>query len=467
MKNFTTKMVGYTLALSTLLSVATATAEERHPLFEDGDKVCFVGNSITMGGAYTKYIMQYYTTRYPLMRLHYRNNGLGGDITRGVLDRIDTDILCNDPDVAIMMIGMNDSGEKITADLDESDDAAVARETQLRYDLYTKYLDQINEILADNSRDFILFTPSIYDEMMEKKSPGQVGRNHRLYTYGEYIKSTADKYDATVVDIWAKTNAVSLELQKSDPNDSYVGKNGDRIHPGNFGGFVMANEFISTVEEPSVVSKVVIDAAKSTLVESVRAEVSEVVGDKTSLSFDLLAEGLPFVFDKESLRAASGFTTFIEDYNREIVAVSGLKKGSYKLLIDDVEIGTYSSAELADGVNLAANELTPQYKQSAAVMELNTTLQKLTYKTRVLPLVEHRILHLRSDFEQYLRPDQVIEEITKRLETEKQSYYIQRYNEYIKYQPNRDQTKVELLLLQDKLYDMSQPTKHTYKLVRE
>ncbi len=468
MRNFTTLMVGCTLALSTLLGVATLSAGEvQHPLFNDGDKVCFVGNSITMGGAYTKYIMQYYTTRYPLMRLHYRNNGLGGDITRGVLERIDTDILSNDPDVAIMMIGMNDSGEKITPDLDENDEAAVARETQLQYDLYTKYLDQINEILADNSRELILFTPSIYDEMMEKNNPIKAGRNQRLYTYGEYIKSTADKYDAKVVDIWAKTNAVSLELQKSDPNDSYAGKNGDRVHPGNFGGFVMASEFISTVEEPSVVSKVAIDAAKLTLVESLRAEVSQIVGDKTTLSFELLAEGLPFTFDKESLRAASGFTSFIEDYNREIVLVTGLKRGSYKLLIDDVEVGTYSSSELAEGIDLAANELTPQYQQSAAVMELNTTLQKLTYKTRVLPLVEHRILHLRGGFEQYLRPDQVINEITKRLETEKQGYYIQRYNEYIKYQPNRDQTKVELLLLQDKLYDMSQPTKHTYRLVRD
>ncbi len=467
MKSLIKLTAGCAVALSTLFNIATATAEETsHPLFEDGDKVCFIGNSITMGGQYTKYIMQYYTTHYPKMRLHYRNNGLGGDITRGVLDRIDSDILCNDPDVAVMMIGMNDSGEKITPDLDENDEAAVARETKLQYDLYTKYLDQINEILADNSRELVLFTPSIYDEMMEKKTPGQKGRNHRLYTYGEYIKSTADNYDAKVVDMWAKTNAVSLELQKSDPNQSYVGKNGDRIHPGPFGGFIMANEFISSVEEPNVVSKVVVDASKSELTESARAEVTNVEGDKSSLSFDMLAEGLPFVFDKEALRGST-FTSFQEDYNQEIVKVEGLKRGSYALSIDDVEVGTYSSKELSEGINLSSNELTPQYKQSAAVMALNTQLQQLTYKSRVLPLVEHRILHLRGDFKEYLRPDQVIEEITERLKTETQSYYKSRYKEYIQYQPNRDKIFVELMLLQDKLYDMSQPTTHRYKLIKK
>ncbi|MFI3303418.1 MAG: SGNH/GDSL hydrolase family protein [Rikenellaceae bacterium] len=467
MKNKLTKLLGCTLALSTIFSITTTSAEESsHPLFQDGDKVCFIGNSITMGGQYTKYIMQYYTTRYPLIRLHYRNNGLGGDITRGVLDRIDTDILSNDPDVAIMMIGMNDSGENITPDLDESDEAAVARENQMRYDLYTSYLDQINEILSQNSRELILFTPSIYDEMMEKKNPGQVGRNHRLYTYGEYVKESAPRYDAKVVDIWAKSNAVSLALQKDDPNNSFVGKNGDRIHPGGFGGFIMANEFIKSVEEPSFVSKVVIDASKSELKESIRAEVNNISGDKTTLSFDMLAEGLPFVFDKESLRACE-FNSFLEDYNREIVTVTGLKKGDYQLLIDDVVVGEYSNKELSEGVNLSMNELTPQYQQSKAVMNENENLRKTTYNNRVLPLVEHRILHLRSDFEEYLRPDAVIREVTKRLETETQGYYIDKYKLYIEFQPKRDQMFVELMLLQDKLYEMSQPQTHTYKIVKK
>ena len=67
--------------------------------------------------------------------------------------------------------------------------------------------------------------------------------------------------------------------------------------------------------------------------------------------------------------------------NQERIAVQGLK-GNYKMLIDGQEIGTFSAADLAKGVNLAAIDRTPQYQQALAVMRLNERRCDIEQKTR-------------------------------------------------------------------------------------
>ena len=60
----------------------------------------------------------------------------------------------------------------------------------------------------------------------------------------------------------------------------------------------------------------------------------------------------------------------MEEMNTELLKVTGLK-GQYKLLIDDQEIGTWDAADLAKGINLAAESKTPQYQQALTIMHLN------------------------------------------------------------------------------------------------
>ena len=58
------------------------------------------------------------------------------------------------------------------------------------------------------------------------------------------------------------------------------------------------------------------------------------------------------------------------EMNQESLKITGLK-GKYKLIIDEVEIGTWSADELANGINLAGETKTPQYQQALAIMYLN------------------------------------------------------------------------------------------------
>ena len=46
---------------------------------KDGDTLVFLGDSITHQCLYTQYIEDYYYTRYPKLRIHFHNAGVGGD----------------------------------------------------------------------------------------------------------------------------------------------------------------------------------------------------------------------------------------------------------------------------------------------------------------------------------------------------------------------------------------------------
>ncbi len=348
----------YILSISSLHS----STRPEHPLFESGDNVCFVGNSITHGGNYIQYIMQYYITRYPHMRLYFTNAGISSDTADGLLLRMDGDILSHDPDVVTLMIGMNDVNRELYADPNKAD-TTLMREVAQTFDTYKKNLTQVNQILSENSRELILFTPSIYDQTSTMDRPNEYGVNDGLYAFGEYIKEQAPKYDAHVVDMWGASNYINLELQKIDPKASFSGS--DRIHPYSFGGFIMAAKFIEDLGEQGVVSAISIDA-KSGANSSENSELSSVELSDSGVSFELLSCSLPFTQDKK-IAEANKFINFQEEVNREIIRVTSLKKGSYKLLIDGAEVGSYNDKELSEVVNLSMNPLTPQYNKTSKV----------------------------------------------------------------------------------------------------
>lgn len=46
------------------------------PQFSDGERVCFVGDSITHGGSYHSYVYLYYLTRFPDRDIRVFNDGI-------------------------------------------------------------------------------------------------------------------------------------------------------------------------------------------------------------------------------------------------------------------------------------------------------------------------------------------------------------------------------------------------------
>ena len=76
-----------------------------------------------------------------------------------------------------------------------------------------------------------------------------------------------------------------------------VGK--DRVHPGTQGHFIMASEILTALEPKSVISEIVIDAAKKHVKIQNNCEVNLKQVDNKFLIFDCKEFALPFPTSKK------------------------------------------------------------------------------------------------------------------------------------------------------------------------
>ena len=76
--------------------------------FENGNTICFLGDSITHGGQFHEFLQLFYATRYPNIALTFHNCGIAGDNTEGMSYRFKNDVLVHNPTHVFLMTGMND-----------------------------------------------------------------------------------------------------------------------------------------------------------------------------------------------------------------------------------------------------------------------------------------------------------------------------------------------------------------------
>ena len=66
-------------------------------LLKDGDRVVFLGDSITERGPYPRYVQQYIYCRYPDLNIRFFNAGWSGDTAKGALARLERDVFSLNP----------------------------------------------------------------------------------------------------------------------------------------------------------------------------------------------------------------------------------------------------------------------------------------------------------------------------------------------------------------------------------
>src|SRR5262249_18768617 len=87
-------------AMATLVLLALAgraKAEEKPFLFKSGDRIVFLGDSITEQYQYSTIIELYLTTRFPKWDLAFINAGIGGDTATGGASRFAAHVLAEKP----------------------------------------------------------------------------------------------------------------------------------------------------------------------------------------------------------------------------------------------------------------------------------------------------------------------------------------------------------------------------------
>lgn len=113
--------------------------------------------------------------------------------------------------------------------------------------------------------------------------------------------------------------------------------------------------------------------------------------DSNNLTFRVFNNSLPFPLNK-NYREADQFVNFTKNYNREILKITQLKKGTYQLIIDKIKIGSFTSKQLKKGINLSAYSNTPQNNQAKDIARLCELYHKRNEDLRIIGLVEYKKL---------------------------------------------------------------------------
>ena len=355
---------------------ASVNAQQVAP-FKQGDRVCFVGNSITDGGHYHSYIWLYYMTHFPYADMWISNCGIGGDTSENILKRLDGDVLAKRPNVITLTFGMNDTGYyEYNGDNAESFGNGRVEWSKGMY----KKIEERLKGLTDTR--ILLIGTSPYDDVFRNK-------NSYMQKIVAFQDSAAKANNWEFVDFNHPMTEMNHRFQQQDSTFTICGN--DRVHPDNDGHMVMAYLFLKAQGmSGKKVADFTLNAKNGKILEQENCKIDNFISHHGVISFDYLANSLPYPLDtiahgwgfkRAQCQITKVVPTFMEEMDRERLCVKGLR-GDYRLLIDDVFIANFTAEELANGINLAEYRHTPQYQQACAIMALNEDRWELERKFR-------------------------------------------------------------------------------------
>jgi len=352
--------------------------------FQAGERVVFVGNSITEAGYYESYIWLYYMLHYPGRRITVYNAGIGGDRAKNIAARLDDDVIAKRPTTICLTFGMNDTGyfEFLQGNADSTAEVRI-RESHLYFDSIRRRLK------AYTPAKKIMISSSLYDETVKNPKNYFPGKSRAMQQIAAFQQEAAKQEGWGFVDLLNPMTEITLRQQQKDTAFTLTGS--DRIHPGNAGHFVMAWLFLRQQGMAGkAVADVVVDDKTAKVLRSDNCQLSGLVVKPGEVRFDYLASSLPFPEDTiprmwenpHRQSEALDVIPFNDEMNREMLTVKGLSGRNYEVSMDGHPIGTWTGEQLGSGVNLALVKTTPEYEQAMAVLWLNERRMELESKLR-------------------------------------------------------------------------------------
>ena len=331
---------------------------------KDGDTVVFYGDSITDQRLYTTFVESYVLTRFPKLHIRFVHSGWGGDRVIGggggpIQERLRRDVIRYKPTVVTIMLGMNDGRYK-------------PYDPETFNTFASGYLQIIRTLkMALPGVRITVIQPSPYDDVT-RQPLFEPGYNAVLVQYGEFVRQLAKQENLRTADLNTSVVAALTKANASDPSNAQK-IIPDRVHPGPAGHLLMAEALLKAWDAPATVSDVEIDTAGNPNSKSTAAEITGLQPSDRGVSWAQTDAALPVPVDWTDplVKLAVDSSDFLTGLDREMLHVTGLAPGTYKLNIDGSEIASYSADQLARGVNLAI-EQTAMLKQALEVAHLTT-----------------------------------------------------------------------------------------------
>jgi len=187
-------------------------------LLEDGQKIVFLGDSITQAGdGYVRAVQSIIGALMPEMKLKFVNAGIGGNKVTDMLERIGDDVIAHDPDWITVSVGINDVWHgHAGVPIDE---------------FRPKYAELVNRLSKQTVAKLALFTTTVIGEELDNEA------NNRLIEYNDHIRAVAAKGKHLLVDM---NEAFRSAITRRGASDSDLGFTTDGVHTNHVGAFLMA-----------------------------------------------------------------------------------------------------------------------------------------------------------------------------------------------------------------------------------
>jgi lysophospholipase L1-like esterase len=345
----------------------------------DGDRVVFLGDSITEQSFYTNYIEAYAISRHPSWKLTFRNAGWGGD-TSWLKQRSHVDdmlLFAADDETQAKMVGSSVQRglardvlplrpTVVTVDFGMNDFAYQP----FRPDILRAYIRSETEIsrvlLANGVRPVFLTTQPIEDK---RPDPDQDVRNVALRKFADALREMAGREKVEFADQFDPYMKVMLASRVST-----IG-GGDAVHPGPAGHTIMAWAILKALGAMPLVSTATIDGQALKVEATQACRISNLRAEGRAISFDRLDEALPMPVDPQA-EPALHLVPFTHDLNAYELTVAGLPEGNYGVSIDGEIAATVSASDLAQGWNLAyaGGPITRQARELLSLVEKKNDL---------------------------------------------------------------------------------------------
>lgn len=432
--------------------------------FTPGDRVAFLGNSITEAGHYHSFVWLFYMTRFPKDRIDIFNLGIGGNNVADMERRFYSDVISKEPNYLLLTFGMNDSG------YEGYEGAGPELFARKQYEkTKTAFIKIEKNIKASTSlKEVALLGSTPYDEKAFNSGVKSLtGKNKTMQEMVGLQRDAARQNKWGFLDFNLPVSQINKREQLRDSTFSLSG--GDRIHPDKDGHMVMAYLFLKAQGfAGNKVAEVIIDRKLKKLQKAENCEISNLQVSANNIHFDYLSKSLPYPIDTiprwgtvKTAKDALGLVPFTKEMNQERLCVKNLK-GNYELKIDGQRIGVFSALALDTGVNLAEYSWTPQYQQALQVLYLNEERYEIERRLRQYASMEY--VYLEGKGLLFADNRKAIEQINEDLPGHYLLKYI--YPNYTRamFSNIRETWQQMMELLIRRIYEINKPVNHRVEI---
>lgn len=224
-----------TLFLSLAALAQNATVADDSPRLKKGERIVFLGDSITQGGVgpqgYVTLITKVLAAKYPDLGIEIIGAGISGNKVPDLQKRLYRDVISKKPTLVVIYIGINDvwHGEKDPARGTTPETFAAGLK------------DVIGRCQAAGAR-VVLCTPSVIGE----KTDGSNGLDAQLDKYSEVSRTIAKEMNLPLCDL---RKAFLDHLKQANAGNKEQGiLTSDRVHLNAAGNKFVADTMLQTLD---------------------------------------------------------------------------------------------------------------------------------------------------------------------------------------------------------------------------